>query len=153
MSAQSVLASSLVHSHWQSMDTGNRWEVVQARGEYVEVTKKSTKKGKRKPKVEAYWWHVSSLFADYMRREYQTYALDRDGQLLHCGPRWLKPACLGLSTIRRLVREWESWADGIAKEQPDCPTAASRRKTAVLVIHPVGCQGRQVRFNVGGPRP
>jgi hypothetical protein len=68
--------------------------------------------------------------------EFQTWAVDRAGALVHAGPH--KVERFGPSTARRLLREWEAWADGIAAEVPDCPTAQSRRVAVALIAHPVG---------------
>jgi hypothetical protein len=80
------------------------------------------------------------------RVEYQTWALDRQGNLLHAGVRtWDR---VGPSTIRKYVADWEAWADQIANKHPDCPTAHSRRKTFTVAVHPVGKPSQTQWFGV-----
>jgi hypothetical protein len=74
--------------------------------------------------------------------EYQTWAVDAEGNLIHCGPRtWRRVAPW---VIRRYVNKWERWADKIAREHPDCPTAQSRRRQARVAVQPIS--GGPVRW-------
>jgi hypothetical protein len=78
--------------------------------------------------------------------QYQIWAVDRRGKLIHAGPARL--AIVGPSVARRLEREWQAWADGIAAAHPECPTAQSRRKTVALIIHPCGKPEAARRYSI-----
>jgi hypothetical protein len=68
--------------------------------------------------------------------EYQIYAVDANGGLVHATVRRFRRVTP--RAIARHVREWEVWADGIAGQSPGCGTAQVRRKTVAVHIHPVG---------------
>lgn len=80
--------------------------------------------------------------------EYQCWALDATGELLHAGIRELPR--VGPSTVRRYIADWEAWADTIAKQYPDCPTAQHRRRTASVCFHPVGSPDLPLWFDKRG---
>ena len=65
---------------------------------------------------------------------HQLYAFDRRGRLDHATPVWWPR--VGPSVIRRHIAAHQTWADGVAAQWPDCPTAASRRRTAFVLLIP-----------------
>lgn len=67
--------------------------------------------------------------------QYQTWAMDANGHTLHCGP---KNGPFDQARANDEILTWELWADGIALHNPDCPTAAARRKTVKLVCAKLG---------------
>lgn len=77
---------------------------------------------------------------------YQTWAVDKDGGLLHAGPRDV--ARFTRLVAIRDVREWERWADKLAEQYPDCPTVKSRRRTHALHVHPIGRPELVRRFEI-----
>lgn len=70
--------------------------------------------------------------------EYQLWALDRSGEVLHAGCHALPR--LSRRVLRQYVAQWEAWADTVAAESPDCGTARSRRRTVYVLAYPVASQ-------------
>ncbi len=75
--------------------------------------------------------------------EYQLWACDRKGELLHAGVQKIdRETRIHGGFIRKYVQDWERWADTIAAKWPGCGTAGARRRTFRVFIHPVGWENR-----------
>lgn len=77
---------------------------------------------------------------------FQVWAVDANGQGVHAGAHEFRR--FGQKTAERYVREWEAWADGIAAEHPDCPTAQSRGITVAVIAWPIGKPELRRQFTI-----
>lgn len=85
-----------------------------------------------------------------MDYEYQAYAYDKAGALVHAGPFTMRDARELEATVRKVERAWRRWRNRYLKEHPDARSSpiGDRRNGRSYVVHPIGNPGLSVRVSV-----